>query len=217
MVILNPSSIASATREFDLEIYRLQSFTIPGKLRQFVETEHEFSTLLQILKREDLLLIPFRRKPARESRFRARHSPGVFYGAQRLETAMVEIAYHQHRLLKSNESLEIVTRSLVSFSAHLKAMLLDVELLPDNSEIYSRTSYRASQQLALEAREQGIAGIHFHSVRAKEPSSSFAVFDSSALTAKGNPPEPWLLTLTRSRIEFRSPLGLHEFEPAAWS
>ncbi len=130
---------------------------------------------------------------------------------------MVEIAYHQHRLLKSNESLEIVTRSLVSFSAHLKAMLLDVELLPDNAEIYSRTSYRASQELARATREHGIAGIHFLSVRAKEPSSAFAVFDSAALTATKTPPEPWLLTLSLSRIEFRSPLGLHEFDPAAWS
>lgn len=209
----NPTVIAEAVRRYDLEVYRLQSFQTRSLLRDLLDDEGELLALMESLKMDEILLTAFRKRPRWETRFRPAFAPGVFYAAAKLETAMAEIAYHQKQLLDDSSGLESLSLALINISAHLKGDLVDVELLPDREQIYLKDNYRPAQELALKIRELAMPGLHYLSVRSPVPASAFALFSPDVISSSLANPEPWMLTVTGTRTEFRSAQRVVEFHP----
>lgn len=90
---------------------------------------------------------------------------GVYYAANDIPTALAETKYHRERFLsRTNEKpIEIDMRS---YKSEIEADLHDIRgkqtALPD---VYSESSYAASQELARDLRNKGSAGIVYDSVR----------------------------------------------------
>jgi hypothetical protein len=209
-------ALADATRGFDLDVFRLQNLGRPSAARALVESERDAQILFEALDESQVVSSAFTNPPFWESRFRTSFDAGVFYAASEIETAMAEVGYHRHKFLLDSPGIRTTTISMVSVATHLKAELVDVELLGDDA-IYAKDNYAPAQNLALRVREMKIAGLHYLSVRSVPRTSAFAVFSAEALSAGKAPAKFWLVTITKDRVEFRGPDSVTEFEPKGWS
>jgi hypothetical protein len=212
---LKQPALAEAIRGFDLDVFRLQNLGKAARARALVQSEEETQILLKALEQDQLILSTFSKPPFWESRFRKSFEAGVFYAAQDIETAMAEVGFHRHQFLVNSPLLTTTTISMVSVAAHLNADLVDVELLQDPA-IYSKDSYSESQALALRVREAGLPGLHYLSVRSKPRGSAFAIFSPEVLSSTKSPAKFFVVTITRDRVEFRSPDLVTEFDPRNW-
>lgn len=151
-----------------------------------------------------LLSTPFRysaRNPY-PSRFRKAHAgQGVFYGAERPETAIAEIAFY--RLLFFAESpatpWPVNAGEYTAFAAPFRTRrALDLTREPWRSEakLHHLVDYSESQVLAETARQAGIEVIRYISVRDPEARANLALLTSNVFTAN----EP--VDLTTWRIHF---------------
>lgn len=119
-----------------------------------------------------LLATPFRYRPdSAGSRFRARHTPGVLYGAEDRRTACAEAGYWRLRFWLDSAGLASrrahVELTLFEFHA-AHPCLLDLTLPPlvaDRARWVDREHYAATQALAANAREGGIGVIRYESAR----------------------------------------------------
>lgn len=120
-----------------------------------------------------LLATPFRYRPLPPvgSRFRRREDPGAFYGAEDVKTACAEAGYWRFRFWMDSAALRALPESfpmtLFEFHGSTTAMI-DLTKKPfasDRKKWIHPTDYTATQQLALEARSDGIEVIRSESVR----------------------------------------------------
>ena len=119
-----------------------------------------------------LLAAPFRYPPPPGgSRFRGRFDPGVFYAAEDVPTACAEAGYWRWRFWRDSEGLanviKAIAMTLFEFRAATRA-LLDLTLPPLSADRQLWTdsrNYAATQELARQARDQGIEIIRSESVR----------------------------------------------------
>lgn len=152
-----------------------------------------------------LLSTPFRYGPPRPhgSRFRrAGRSPGVFYCADHVDTAVAEAAFW--RLLFYAESPQTPwpgdAGEFTAFAIdYATPHAIDLMLAPftDRADIWEhRTDYAACQQLADQAREGGIDLIRYASVRDPQHKSNIAILKCSVF-ARPEPAErqSWRLLL----------------------
>jgi hypothetical protein len=119
-----------------------------------------------------LLFTPFRYYPLPGgSRFRRRHDPGVFYGAEDRQTACAESGYWRLRMWMDSEGLSGIQKSvpLTLFEFHgASDHAIDLTLPPlvaDRNFWKSPDDYSGTQQLAENSREAGIEVIRYESVR----------------------------------------------------
>ncbi len=119
-----------------------------------------------------LLSTPFRYPPPPSgSRFRAPLDPGVFYGAEDVKTACAEAGYWRLRFWLDSAGLSIRTTSLqmTLFEFHgIARTLIDLTRAPfaeRRSEWISTADYRATQSLAVQARNEAIQAIRYESAR----------------------------------------------------
>lgn len=119
-----------------------------------------------------LLATPFRYWPPPDgSRFRRRHDPGVFYGAEERQTACAEAGYWRLRFWLDSAGLasrsSTVELSLFQFQAATE-FAIDLSLPPlslDSADWAHPGDYRATQALADQARQAAIELIRYPSVR----------------------------------------------------
>lgn len=138
-----------------------------------------------------LLAAPFRYRPyPHGSRFRREGlTPGVWYGAERAETAAAEMVFY--RFLFYAESPETPfpddAAEYTAFSAELSTpALLDLRagaLAADAADWMNPVDYRACQALADRAREAGIDILRYASVRDPGSGANFAVLACRAFAS----------------------------------
>lgn len=108
---------------------------------------------------------PFTHVNPAGSRF-SNGSFGVLYLADKMDTAIAEVCYHQERYWSKVPELNyerFVFRGLTaSFN---EAGLRDATVVPLSDPIYAPGDYAHSNQLGAEVKSAGHAGLRYHSVR----------------------------------------------------
>lgn len=156
-----------------------------------------------------LLLTPFRYPPLPHgSRFGTRRERGIWYGSDRVETALAEAAYYRLLLLEGSAAkLTPRTAEMSLFQAQVHtARGADLTTGPFREyrmAISSATSYAASQQLGREMRADGIEAFRYVSARDPKGGTNVAVFDAAAFARKSpSKQQTWFCTVTTDAVEF---------------
>ena len=134
-----------------------------------------------------LLFTPFRYNAPFPSRFRRAHDPGVWYGAQRVQTACAEVAWWRHRFVTDSEGLadRAVLTQHTFFQAQVHGPCLDLTAPPWSAERARWTDphqYQATQDPAQAARGHCIGWLKYESVRAPGTHCA-AVLDADAMVS----------------------------------
>lgn len=147
-------------------LYALQSRTNPriqnevGNLRLLSRDEIPFG-----IRGCSYAVAPFTHINPDGSRFDAGNR-GVLYLADRLETALAEVAYHQDRYWRRVPALKfdrLVFRSLACTWGPVT--LVDATRLAPDDLIYASEDYTAARALGAVLRKAGKCGVQYHSVR----------------------------------------------------
>ncbi|MES2661999.1 MAG: RES family NAD+ phosphorylase [Pseudomonadota bacterium] len=116
-----------------------------------------------------LLTTPFRYPSMHPSRFRKAHALGIWYGAENLRTACVEVGYWRWRFLIDSDGLrntELVSQHTF-FQAKITGTSIDLSVPPWNElqQYWKSDDYTNCQTIAMEARSRRIQWIRYESVR----------------------------------------------------
>lgn len=195
--------------------------------RKIVDSDAEQELLENLLENESkppippeakgldyLLFTPFRYTPGPRHGSRFRRSgpgPGVFYAAERIRTALAEIAYYRYRffLVAQHATLPKRALALTVFSVPyktLKCLDLFYELRSRRMDWMNPDDYSETQALAYSARAAGIEVIRYESVRDPEHAANLALLTPSVFSRK-QPQETqtWILFLSEREASFRRP------------
>lgn len=174
-----------------------------------------------------LLFTPFRYDPPPGgTRFRGDGDPGVFHGADSIETACAEVGYWRWRhLLESPGMAHIPSRPQTVFQVSVSAMGIDLRAKP-----FSRSSakgthpsdYSACQKVGREARTAGLGLLRYQSARDPKRGGCVAVLSPRAFARKiPIAAQTWHLSTFRERVVWQSGDPLHadsmEFLATFWS
>ena len=169
-----------------------------------------------------LLSTPFRypAPPPVGSRFRGIGDPGVWYGADVVETALAEVAYWRLRFLGDSPATpDLLPVPHTAFRASVRGHAIALSRPPFDRlhrQWEDPKSYVATQALARVAREANVALIRYRSVRDPAHRDAVAVLTPNAF-AKSEPIErcTWLIKVARTQVLAESDLGRERlsFEP----
>lgn len=155
-----------------------------------------------------LLATPFRYPPLPYgSRFGTRTERGIWYGADRLPTALAEAAYYRLVFLAGTEAeIEPILVDLSAFRVRVRtargADLTRPPFAERGAEISSPVSYAASQAVGREFRAAGVEAFRYRSARDPEAGTNVGVFTPRAFAARRPaPPETWYCVATRAAVE----------------
>lgn len=152
-----------------------------------------------------LLATPFRYRSRHPSRFRAPGDPGLWYGAETLQTACAEVGYWRWRFVVDSEGLR--EREVVSehtfFQARVDGLALDLTRAPWSRQRARWThdrDYGPCQALARDARAAAIQWIRYESRR--DPAGVCgAVLDPRCLSLPTPlPQQSWVCKAGASRV-----------------
>jgi RES domain len=213
-----PRALASEARPYARDLWRVVEAQHTASTMRLADSLEEQAALELILEESKpplppavaglhyLLATPFRYRPHLGSRFRAAFDAGVWYGAEALRTALAEKSFWRLRfLLDSPGTPDLKPVPHTAFRAAVRtASALDLTLAPlvrERSSWTSRTSYSATQALAVTARAAGMAVIRYESVRDPEHAACAAVLDPAAF-GRGRPrsQESWFIAAARERV-----------------
>lgn len=188
--------------------------------RRLVDTDEEQAILEELLDRTKppvpadceglhyLLFSPFRYPPLRRgSRFGTRHERSIFYGSEKLSTAMAEVAYYRLLFLEGTAApLEPLVVDLSAFRVSVRTEeAIDLRAPPFDAweeEISSPVSYAISQPLGRAMRADGIELARFRSARDPVGGTNLAIFSPTCFVRKRpTVPETWLCVATRREVE----------------
>jgi hypothetical protein len=197
-----PDALRSEFRACSLDIWRAVETQYKASTMRLTDTLEEQTLLEDILNRSKppipeecasfhyLIYTPFRYAPYPVgSRFRrAGQREGVFYGSEKIETAVAEIAFY--RLLFFIESPASILPSApvehtVFSAACASQRLIDLTCPPldRDADLWTHpTNYGPCQALADSARAAGIEMIRYESVRDPEGNANCAVLSPRAFS-----------------------------------
>jgi hypothetical protein len=154
-----------------------------------------------------LLFSPFRYPPLDHgSRFGRPDEPSLWYGSEKLETALAEAAYY--RLVFFAGTTAELLPNQVPMSAFQAAVrgeagvdLTAAPFVAHADAITSRTDYAQSQRLGSEMRAAGGELFRYPSARDPKRGANLALFAPTAFALKSpvGPPETWICTVTARR------------------
>ncbi len=224
-----------------------EAFAWRGQAWRMVESQHIAATMKLVDNREEqdlleslleaskpappadtakldyLLSTPFRYDPRRSgSRFRAVTDPGVFYGGETVRTAGAELGYWRWKFLMDAVDLaRIEPVAHTAFRVTVATAVVDLQRQPfaGQASVWQHPSdYGPTQGFARVAREAGLGGILYRSVRDPEPAWCLAL-----LTPKGFArPRPeaerqtWYLAVSRQEVTLRRDTESLQFSAAPW-
>lgn len=169
-----------------------------------------------------LLSTPFRYVSTHASRFRPAGQPGVWYGAERIETACAEVGYWRWRFLMESDGLrdERLVVEFTLFEARVAGRSLDLTSKPWTSAAAlwaDPQDYSACHELAQAARDRGIQWVRYWSVRDPAHAPCGAVFDARALSLpRPTSRQTWAARVQRDRVVFSHDRATLEFAPTQW-
>lgn len=149
-----------------------------------------------------LLSTPFRYlpPPPSGSRFRGRFDPAVFYGSEDVRTACAEAGYWRLRFWMDSEALAVKSTSmqmtLFEFHGATRA-ILDLTLTPfktHRKEWIHSSDYRKTQEIAAQARAEGIEMIRSESVRNSPDGRCLTILSPAVFKAVAEPFRHQMLT-----------------------
>jgi len=152
-----------------------------------------------------LLATPFRYRPRAGSRFRAPFEGGVWYGAEKLRTALAEKSYWRLRfLLDSPSTPDLKPVPHTAFNVAVRGRAIDLTALPlakDRAQWTHRTDYSATQTLAAAARGVGLELIRYESVRDPGHAACVAAL-LPAVFGRARPKgvETWFIAASRTHV-----------------
>lgn len=170
-----------------------------------------------------LLAAPFRYAPnVFASRFRAETDPGVFYGAENVETACAELGYWRWKFLQDSvdlDSLQPVAHT--AFKTKIATDVVDLRVPPyskDKRIWMHPTDYTATRAFAKTARAQALGGIVYQSVRNPEPSWCIAVLTPAAFASRkpDKHRQTWWLSVQQESVVWRRDEQALMFDMAVW-
>ena len=225
-------------RNFSADVVRNAARPVSAKPWRIVEAQHrvptmrlvdtldEQRTLEELLeaskppvpqdasKLHYLLATPFRypAPPPVGSRFRGIGDPGVWYGADVVQTALAEVAYWRLRFLRDSPGTpDLLPVPHTAFRASVAGSAIVLPQPPferQRRQWEDPVSYEATQALARTAREAGVALIRYRSVRDPEHRAALAVLTPKAFR-KSAPLEQhtWLIKVARTQVLAEANLG----------
>jgi hypothetical protein len=171
-----------------------------------------------------LLSTPFRypAPPPLGSRFRGVGDPGVWYGADAVETALAEVAYWRLRFLADSPATpDLLPVPHTAFRASVGGSMVALSRPPldrQRRQWEDRASYVATQAFARVAREANVAMIRYRSVRDPAHREAVAVLTPKAFR-NSEPIEQrtWLIKVGRMQVLAESDPGRERLslDPAA--
>ncbi|MGA7799286.1 MAG: RES family NAD+ phosphorylase [Gammaproteobacteria bacterium] len=197
------SALASEARRGTGTVWRAVEHQYTASTRKLVDTAADQDTLESVLESSKppyppeaehlhyLLKTPFRYYPPRRhgGRF-SRPSParGVFYAAERIRTALAEMAYYRLRFFQASPGTPTpkTQERLTVFSARYRTgRRLDLTRPPldrDRAVWTHSTDYAGTQALADLARTAGIEVLSYQSVRDPEQGANVALLSPAVFT-----------------------------------
>ncbi len=165
-----------------------------------------------------LLATPFRYAPyPHGSRFRrAGQREGVFYGSRRIETAAAELAFYRLLFFKESPDTKLPARPVehTAFSVRVRGSAADLTRPPfeaDRTRWENLTNYADCQDLADQARADGIDMLIYRSVRDPRGGDNVALLTPKAFAdALYRRQETWRLFVRPHSVQ-----AIREFPPAA--
>lgn len=153
--------------------------------------------------RHFLVFTPFRYRSPVPSRFRRAVDPGVWYGAEALETACAEVAYWKWRFLMDSEGLagQALHTEHTFFQASARGRCADLSAAPWKAASRAwmqKTDYSACQDLADEARKRGLGWIRYASVRAPKGICAAVLRPDALSLSRAFEQQIWICKTTRS-------------------
>ena len=201
-----PAAIASKATAFSQRMGRLALKSSQSSIYKITDTDDEAALVVRAITSQRANSIntfgelhPLMREPFTAkaypggSRFRGQFDPGVFYCADRFETAAAERGYHHHLFVKNSPELESSgATAFTFFTVELSMELVDVGLAPFSKEaqiFHDKNSYAQSQRFASLVRQSGVPGIKYTSVR--NPDKAFCVAMLSPEGFAATQPSSW--------------------------
>ena len=201
--ILTPDALRSEARPFNGQAWRFVEAQHRVSTLKLVDSLAEQAALEDILEEtkppvpeecrhlDYLLSTPFRYRPyPNGSRFRrAGLTPGVWYGAERPETAAAEMVFYRFLFYAESPDTPFpddaaeYTAFCVDLATPVSLDLTSGALGADHPRWTHLTDYAPCQQLAETAREIGAEVIRYASVRAPDNGANLAVLTCRAFAA----------------------------------
>lgn len=169
-----------------------------------------------------LIATPFRYRPSHASRFRPAGTPGLWYGAEELETACAEVAYWRWRFLTDSAGLadQALHTQHTFFRAEVAGRCVNLLAPPwiENAEAWQQPrDYRACHALAAAAREHGVEWIRYASVRRPGGTCGAVLVPTALQLAPGFAQQLWACKATRTHVFLQHDATTIGFDPAAWT
>lgn len=209
-----PSGVLLNSGPFNEPMWRLVNKEGKSSTSKVVDTAEEVDVLEELVyqskdinqvetgKLHRLIATPFQmRDPKNLSRFRGPYDPGVLYAADSFQCAAAEKSFRQVLVLRNSPDMVRIGPSRhTGIQISIKTKVVDVRLAPykKDAKIFSHPeNYDKTQEFGRIAREAGVGGIVYRSVRSPTAGRCIAVLTPKAV-AKPNPissDENWELTV----------------------
>ena len=236
MAPLTTQTLLKAARRISAKPWRVVEAQHRASTMRLVDTLDEQRTLENLLEASKpplpaaaahlhyLLATPFRypAPPPNGSRFRGIGDPGVWYGADHVQSALAEVAYWRLRFLADSPATPdlppVAHTALRANVSGVAIVLTDAPFARQRPSWEDPASYVASQAVARTAREAAIALIRYRSVRDPEHRPCIAVMTPGAFR-QTTPTEQhtWLIKVSRAQVLAETNFGAERiaFEPVA--
>lgn len=233
--IWTPLALSSEARDWRGAVWRMVEAQHVASTMKIVDGPDEQDLLESLLEGSKpapaaaaelhyLLATPFRYAPASGgSRFRSTTDPGVFYAAESVRTACAELAYWRWKFLNDASDLEkLEPVAHTAFRAEVFTRVVDLRQPPFAQDLAAwehPADYRATQQFAQVAREAGLGGIRYRSVRDPRPAWCIGLLTPSAFSS----PKPrgemqtWWVAVRRAEVVWRRAGESLRFSAIGWA
>lgn len=230
-----PAAVSSEARRWRGSAWRMVESQHIAATMKLVDTREEQDLLETLLDRgkpslqpetealDILLATPFRYPPRKGgSRFRGATDPGVFYAAESVRTAAAELGYWRWRFLHDAvdlAGLEPVPHT--AFAAGLSAQVIDLRQPPFDADAavwQHPTHYAPTQAFGRVAREAGLGGIRYRSVRDPSPAWCIAVLSPGGFAETRPQPgaQTWYLAVSQRAVTWRRESEAITFSVESW-
>jgi hypothetical protein len=170
--------------------------------------------------RHYLLSTPFRYRSPIASRFRRPHDPGVWYGAEELETACAEVAFWKWRFLTDSDAFagQALHTQHTFFEASVRGRCADLIAAPWKAAARSwrhKTDYGECQGFADEARNRNLAWIRYAAVRIDNGVGAAVLAPDALSVGESLKEQTWACKTTGSGAYFQRAGAAERYEFSA--
>lgn len=153
-----------------------------------------------------LIATPFRYPPLEHgSRYGRVDERGIFYGSERVETALAELAFYTLMFVGHAEGFEMpmVDKTAFTFGYDTRAGVDTTAPAFDGrrERLEASGDYGESQRLGSHARDGGAEVIRFRSVRCPEGGANSAVLSLAALEPEPRTMTGWTMRVREGRVD----------------